>query len=81
MKFYYRGTNNPHEPNLLAQGRLWPSINHITGQYEAGVSVSETPASLYTKFSIVCKVTGKVLDTPGSDGEILLDAETVRLLI
>ncbi|HLD90891.1 MAG TPA: hypothetical protein VI911_07765 [Patescibacteria group bacterium] len=78
---YYRGTNNPHEPNIIASGNIKPSINHLTGKVEIGLSVSKEILTLCNYFAIIYKVTGEELQTSGSDGEILLDITTVRLAL
>lgn len=78
MKVYYRGTNNPHEPNIIASGQILHSFNHLTGTIEKGLSVSINTEELYNHFCIVYKVIGQESGY-GSDGEILLNPYTVRL--
>ena len=81
MRTYYRGTNNPHEPNIIASGNIRISMNLLDGIKEAGLSVSDEVGNLFDRFSIVCKVTGDPLKDVGSDGETLLDVNTVRLIL
>jgi hypothetical protein len=78
--FFYRGTNNPHELNLLLQGKLKSSINYLSGDEEAGISVSETFDGIETFFAIIYKVSGTpISNIYGSDGEPLLDLTTIKL--
>lgn len=76
---YYRGTNNPHEPNLIASGMIQQSFNSVSWKKEKGLSVVSNPAHVYDRFVIVYKVAGTPLKEVGSDGETLLDINTVRL--
>lgn len=73
---FYRVTSNSKEANLIKKGLIKPSINHMTGEKELGLSVWETPKYLDKYLE---KITGKVIAT-GSDGEPLLDVSTVKLL-
>lgn len=77
-RYYYRGTNNADEPELIKSGLIRPSINHLTGDYEIGLSVSDVEEPLMKYFKYVYKVTGKEIGL-GSDGEPLLDIKTVKV--
>ena len=76
---FYRGTNNPHEPNLVASGTIQQSYNQVSWQSEVGLSVKGTREEVDPKYLITYKVAGVPLDTKGSDGEYLLDIKTVRI--
>lgn len=78
-KVYYRGTNNKNEPDLITSGKLRPSIDHLTGKSESGVSVSDVP-DVGKYFQYLYKVTGTELSSVGSDGEPLLDPETMKFV-
>lgn len=80
-KVYYRGTSNPHEPNLIASGEIRNSHNQVSGQCENGFSVADKLKDVYKFFTIICKVSGEPLEERGSDGETLLDIRTVRLIL
>jgi hypothetical protein len=77
-KTYYRGTNNKKEEHLIASGNLRNSTNHVTGEKENGLSVSDTP-SVGKYFSYMYELTGKEIGT-GSDGEPLLDTNTIKFI-
>lgn len=76
---FYRGTNNPHEPNLVASGIIQQSYNQVSWQSEEGLSVKPCRAEVDSKYLITYKVVGVPLKTKGSDGEVLLDIKTVRI--
>lgn len=76
---FYRGTNNPHEPNLVASGTIQQSYNQLTWQTEVGLSARKTREEIDEKYLITYKVVGVPLSTKGSDGEYLLDINTVRI--
>jgi len=78
MKTYYRGTNNIHEPALLMQGILTKSKNHLTGDEENGLSVSDV-SDVGDFFDHMYLVTGEEIGL-GADGEPLLDLDTAKFL-
>lgn len=78
-KVYYRGTDNKDEPALISSGTLRPSTDHLSGKTEAGVSVSDVP-DVGKYFRYMYKVTGTELPEVGSDGEPLLDPNTMKFV-
>lgn len=69
---YWRGTNRPAEVAELLSGKQLVSSNHVTGGKEAGLSVSETPATIFAYgYKHGYPVTGDIVGH-GSDGEPLL---------
>jgi hypothetical protein len=74
-KVYYRGTNNPSEDTLVKSKKLLPSLNHLTGQREKGISVSDVP-DVGEYFKYLYKIKGIEIGE-GADGEPLLDPNTI----
>lgn len=74
---FFRGTNNKGEIALVESGKIRPSVNHMTGVVERGLSVMEGPA--YGGFDYYYTITGKIVGT-GSDGENVLDVSTLRVV-
>lgn len=77
-KTYYRGTDNPNEKKLIEEKSIRPSINHITGKPEKGLSVSDVP-SVSKYFNYMYSLTGDEIGS-GSDGEPLLSLESVKFI-
>jgi hypothetical protein len=75
---YYRGTNNINEPKLIHDKLIRPSKNHLSGNYEKGLSVSDT-LHIAKFFKYVYKVSGKEIGL-GSDGEPILDINTIKFI-
>ena len=73
---FYRATSSKKEAEYIRKGTIRPSVNHMTGKKEDGLSVWEI--SKYPS-DILEKVSGDVIGI-GSDGEPLLDVKTVKLL-
>lgn len=72
---FWRGTDNPVEPQLLASGKLRASVNHVTGEVEVGLSVSSHLGTVVGYgYEHVYIVKGRVVGY-GSDGEPLLDVK------
>ena len=78
MKLYYRGTNNENERTLIKNKSIRKSLNHITGIREIGLSVSDTMTSIIEYYEYVYAVKGIEIGI-GSDGEPLLDIETLEI--
>ena len=75
---YYRGTDNKDEEELVKSKKIKPSVNHINKKYENGLSVSDTD-SVGKYFKYLYKVHGKEIGE-GSDGEPLLDVESLKFV-
>ncbi len=66
---FWRGTNNTTEPEIAGSIN---SKNHVTGQFEGGLSVSKSPATIWSYgYKSGYRVTGDVAGY-GSDGEPVL---------
>ena len=78
MNLYYRGTNNENEINLIKNKSIMNSLNHITGIREIGLSVSDTMMPIIDYYEYVYTVNGIEIGI-GSDGEPLLDIETLGI--
>ena len=78
MKTYYRGTNNPNEETLIRTQQLRNSLNHLTGELERGISVSDVN-SVGEYFQYLYKLTGAEVGI-GADGEPLLDPTSVKFI-
>lgn len=72
---YYRVMGSDKEIGYLKNGTIRPSVNHMTGEQEVGLSVWETPKY----FGKVAKIEGELVGI-GSDGEPLLDPKTVKFI-
>ena len=69
---FWRGTNNKQEFDLVKQGTQINSKNTLTGELEGGMSVSETPATIWSYgYKYAYPVKGDVIRF-GSDGEPVL---------
>lgn len=68
--FWWRATSNKHEDEICHE---ICSVNHATGEHEAGLSVSESTSYQYFNddYTYIYPVTGDVVGT-GSDGEPIL---------
>jgi len=77
-QIYYRGTDNKDEEYLVKDRTIQKSRNHLTGQIEAGLSVSDVP-SVGRYFKHMYTLTGSEIGQ-GADGEPLLDIKTVRFI-
>lgn len=75
---YYRGTNNPNEPELIRNKQIKLSHNHLTADNEAGLSVSDT-IKIKRYFKYVYLVSGNEVGL-GSDGEPLLDIQSLKFI-
>ena len=75
---YYRGTNNIDEPVLIHKKLINPSKNHLSGNHEKGLSVSDT-LHVAKFFKYVYKISGKEIGL-GSDGEPILDINTIKFI-
>ena len=75
---YFRGTNNREEEQLIKSKSLRPSINHLTGGKEKGISVSDVPI-IGKYFKHMNMLSGTEIGQ-GSDGEPLLDPKTVKFI-
>jgi hypothetical protein len=78
QKTYFRGTNNPKEDELVKSKELRPSLNHITGKRERGISVSDVP-DVGNYFHYMYAITGSEVGE-GADGEPLLDPKTIEFV-
>lgn len=78
IQTYYRGTNNIDEPKLIHDKLIHPSKNHLSGNREKGLSVSDT-LHIAKFFKYVYKVSGNEIGT-GSDGEPILDINTIKFI-
>jgi len=76
---FWRMTNNKNEPKLAASGQLKPSRNHAEGFDEKGVSVADGPHYIMAGYNHGYPVSGQVIGS-GSDGELLLDPSTIKVL-
>lgn len=66
---FWRGTNNTTEPEIAGSIN---SKNNVTGQFEGGLSVSKSPATIWSYgYKSGYRVTGDVAGY-GSDGEPVL---------
>jgi hypothetical protein len=77
-QIYYRGTNNRDEESWIRQGTIQRSTNHLTGQQEAGLSVSDV-STVGRYFKHLYALSGREVGT-GADGEPLLDIRTVKFI-
>lgn len=78
--YYWRGTHNPLEPELIRTGQLRPSRNHATGEYEPGLSVAEHLGYVAAMgYEYGYRVRGQVIAT-GSDGEPVLALDSLEPL-
>lgn len=77
-KHYFRGTNNSNEEALIKARTIRPSINHITGQREIGLSVSDVE-DVGNYFKYMYELSGIEVGE-GSDGEPLLDLDSIRFI-
>lgn len=71
---FYRVMNTEKGVEHLKSGKIRPSVNHMTGESEGGLSVWEIPKYGGGKVAVV---TGEVISI-GSDGEPVLDVSTVK---
>ena len=77
-KRYYRGTDNRNEPRMIADKTIKPSVNHLTGNYEKGLSVSDVP-DVEKYFAYMYEIEGTEIGE-GSDGEPLLDLDSLKFI-
>ena len=77
-KIYYRGTDNPKEQYLINTETIRPSINHVTGKPEIGLSVSDVP-SISKYFRYMYSLHGDEVGI-GSDGEPLLSLGSIEFI-
>lgn len=73
---WYRVTSNAKDAEYIKAGTIRKSKNHATGETEDGLSVWERP-KYHDKY--LERLSGEVIGI-GTDGEPLLDVETVKLL-
>lgn len=73
---FYRVIGSDKEIDYIKKGTVKKSVNHMTGEQEAGLSVWETVKYGGGK---VVELTGDVVGL-GSDGEPLLDVSTVKFV-
>lgn len=78
LRIYYRGTNNPHEDQLVKTRQLRPSLNHLTNKREMGISVSDVP-DVGNYFDFMYTLTGTEVGE-GADGEPLLEPKSVEFI-
>lgn len=77
--FYWRGTRNKGEIALAEKGQLRPSKNFVTNEIEKGVSVAETPATVFNYgYDYAYLVKGEDVGI-GSDGEPVLNPKTIKV--
>lgn len=70
--YFWRGTNNKQELDLVNKGVQINSKNILTGELEGGMSVSETPATIWSYgYKYAYPVKGDLVRY-GSDGEPVL---------
>lgn len=72
---FYRSTNNKNEISLIKSGKLKPSMNHLSGEKEEGLSVWDRPENVGHDYTY--KISGTVVGF-GSDGEPILDMSTLN---
>jgi hypothetical protein len=78
--FFWRGTMRPEEINLAKKGKLRPSKNFISGEIEPGLSVSETPGTVFSGgYDYAYLVEGEVAGQ-GSDGEPVLKPDSIKVV-
>lgn len=73
---FYRVVGSEREIDYIKNGTIRKSVNHMTGEEEAGLSVWETPK--YRTGTII-EVTGKPISI-GSDGEPILDISSIKFV-
>lgn len=73
---FYRVIGSEKEIDYIKNGTIRKSVNHMTGEEEAGLSVWETPK--YQTGTII-EVTGKPISI-GSDGEPILDISSIKFV-
>lgn len=72
---FYRATNNKNEISLINSGKLKPSVNHLSGENEEGLSVWDRPENVGHDYTY--KISGEIIGY-GSDGEPILDMSTLN---
>jgi hypothetical protein len=78
--YFYRATNNHNEIDLINANELKCSVNHADGYAEKGLSVTD-----HLGYAVMCgykycyRLQGDVIGI-GSDGEPLLDVNTIQLI-
>ena len=78
LDYYYRGTNNKNELDLVAAGLMRRSKNYADNTIEDGLSVSNGPEVLWAyDYPYGYKIKGSEIGK-GSDGEPVLDLSTLQ---
>lgn len=78
--YFWRGTDNKEEIELILSGTINPSINHADGTKETGLSVADHLGYIMTLgYKYGYRVKGKVVGY-GSDGEPILDLKSLEVL-
>jgi len=78
--YYWRGTNNMDEIRLIRSGRIRPSLNHVSGLRECGLSVADHLGYLSLGgYLYGYRVRGRLIGA-GSDGEPVLALDSLEPL-
>lgn len=78
IDFYFRCTDNKGEIDLAKTRTIKPSLNHIDGYREKGISVSQHP-HYHGQYKYIYVVKGDEIAV-GSDGEPVLDIATIQVV-